>query len=589
MTTSYTSLLGLALPVQGELDGTWGDTVNNSITSLLDSAVAGTTTLSTDADVTLTTTTGVANTAREAVLLCTGARTAITYITAPAHSKTYTVINATTGGYVVYIRGVGPTTGIAVPMGYAVQVAWNGSDFVQTSVPVTKISGLGTGVATALAVNVGTAGSPVVNGGVLGTPSSGTLTNTTGLPISTGVSGLGTGVATALAVNVGTAGSPVVNGGALGTPSSGTLTNATGLPLTTGVTGTLPIANGGTNSTAAATAGGVGYGTGTAHAYTAAGTTGQILTSAGAGVPAWTSTLPVDNGGTGSSTLTLNNVLLGNGTSALQVVAPGTSGNILTSNGTTWTSSVPAPGGITYSKYTSNVTTVDKQGVIADTTAGTFTVTLPATPTTGNQVVVVDGGNWAVNNLIIGRNGSTIESIAEDMTVDIGGVAITFIYNGTTWDIYSQVGGINVVLPISGGGTNSTATPTAGGAGYGTGTAHAYTAAGTAGQVLTSNAGAAPTWQTVTSALSVVVVSGTTQAAVANTQYVLTNVAATTVTLPASPASGDTVWVTVANSLATNVIARNAQTIMGLAEDLTINWGFSTVQLRFVNSSWRIL
>ena len=55
-----------------------------------------------------------------------------------------------------------------------------------------------------------------------------TLTNATGLPISTGVSGLGTGIATALGDNVGSAGAPVVNGGALGTPSSGTLTNATG-------------------------------------------------------------------------------------------------------------------------------------------------------------------------------------------------------------------------------------------------------------------------------------------------------------------------------------------------------------------------
>lgn len=71
----------------------------------------------------------------------------------------------------------------------------------------------------------------------LGTPSAATLTSATGLPISTGVSGLGTGVATALGVNVGTAGSPVVNGGALGTPSSGTLTSATGLPISTGVSG----------------------------------------------------------------------------------------------------------------------------------------------------------------------------------------------------------------------------------------------------------------------------------------------------------------------------------------------------------------
>lgn len=71
---------------------------------------------------------------------------------------------------------------------------------------------------------------------VLSTPTSGTLTNCTGLPISTGVSGLGTGVATALGVNVGSAGAPVVNGGALGTPSSGTLSSCSGLPASAGLT-----------------------------------------------------------------------------------------------------------------------------------------------------------------------------------------------------------------------------------------------------------------------------------------------------------------------------------------------------------------
>lgn len=82
----------------------------------------------------------------------------------------------------------------------------------------------------------------------IGTPASGTLTLCTGYLVSN-LSGAGTGVLTALAVNVGSSGAFVTNGGAAGTPSSGTLTNCTGLPLSTGVTGTLPVGNGGTGQT----------------------------------------------------------------------------------------------------------------------------------------------------------------------------------------------------------------------------------------------------------------------------------------------------------------------------------------------------
>lgn len=114
-----------------------------------------------------------------------------------------------------------------------------------TGLPVaTGISGLGTGVATALAVNVGSAGAPVVLNGALGTPSSGTGTNITGVPVATGISGLGTGVATALAVNVGSAGAPVVFDGALGTPSSGVATNLTGTAASLTAGGNVPLAGG---------------------------------------------------------------------------------------------------------------------------------------------------------------------------------------------------------------------------------------------------------------------------------------------------------------------------------------------------------
>ena len=113
----------------------------------------------------------------------------------------------------------------------------------------------------------------------------------------------------------------------------------------------------------------------------------------------------------------------------------------------------------------------------------------------------------------------------------------------------------------------------------------------TAGAGTTDPSADAPNWVlAVTGAPQLFIITGTTQTAQANGHYVLTNVAASTLTLPASPATGDPVWVTVGNALTTNVIARNGKPVMGLAEDMTIDSATATVCLRFVDNTlgWRL-
>jgi hypothetical protein len=147
------------------------------------------------------------------------------------------------------------------------------------------------------------------------------------------------------------------------------------------------------------------------------------------------------------------------------------SGNYIIGDGSLLTN-LPPGSGIEYLYKTSAYTLTNNQGVLANTAGGTFTVTLPATPITGDQCVVADaGGMFGSNNCTVGRNGSTIVGIAQDLALDIDGVAVQFIYDGSTWEVYSQVGGAGGTASAYGntqvsaylaGGTNSNGFTTTG-------------------------------------------------------------------------------------------------------------------------------
>ena len=230
---------------------------------------------------------------------------------------------------IVYNTSAGVTSFLAAPTVTDTFLKWTGSAFTWTAALTTAVTSFSAG-STGLTPSTGTTGAVTL---------SGTLAVANG---GTGVtSGTGTG---SNVLNT----SPTFVTPVLGTPTSGTLTNATGLPLTTGVTGTLPVANGGTGVTTETGTGANVLNTSPTLVTPILGTpTSGTLTNA-TGLPLTTGvtgTLAVANGGTGATSLTANNIILGNGTSAVQVLAPATSGNILTSNGATWLSTTGVSGG----------------------------------------------------------------------------------------------------------------------------------------------------------------------------------------------------------------------------------------------------
>lgn len=191
---------------------------------------------------------------------------------------------------------------------------------------------------------------------------------------------------------------------------------------------------------------------------------------------------------------------------------------------------------------------------------GTGVATFLGTPSSANLLVAVTDGTGT---------GALVFGTTPTLTTP---VLVNPSYSGTTAN-----GGTVTTIDINGGTVDGTviggATPAAG-----TFTTAVATSLTVNGVAITGVPG-----------LAVVNVSATTQTAVKNNQYIMQNVALSTLTLPATPADGDTVAMTVGNGLLTNVIARNGSTIMGLAQDLTVDNSLATVTLRYVNSDWRLI
>ena len=221
--------------------------------------MAGTQTITTDADIDLAVTTGTyastgltGNSSQYAVLLCTGARTAARNINVPKQSKIYVVINDTTGGYAITVRGgpTSPTTGVSVAAGTRAIIAWDSNASVLDFVNVGGGSAAGSN--TQVQFN---------SSGAFGASSALTWDGTTLAATKFGGALNGTVGAT--------------------TPASGAFTTVT-------TTSAIAYNYGGTGQTSAFTQYGITYASTTsALATTAAGTTGQVLTATTGGAPTW--------------------------------------------------------------------------------------------------------------------------------------------------------------------------------------------------------------------------------------------------------------------------------------------------------------
>lgn len=93
-------------------------------------------------------------------------------------------------------------------------------------------------------------------------------------------------------------------------------------------------------------------------------------------------------------------------------------------------------------RKTAAYTMVAGDSILADTSAGSFTIKLPATPTVGQSCRILDADNWSTNNLLVDPQGATIEELAagEVLALNIGSISAEFVYSGTKWNLYITAG-----------------------------------------------------------------------------------------------------------------------------------------------------
>jgi hypothetical protein len=95
--------------------------------------------------------------------------------------------------------------------------------------------------------------------------------------------------------------------------------------------------------------------------------------------------------------------------------------------------------GSTFAVKTAAYAAVAGDNILANTSGGSFNITLPGSPATGAKVTVADdAGTWASYNLTLSRNGQTIAGSATDLVMDVNGASVDLIYDGSTWRVYAQ-------------------------------------------------------------------------------------------------------------------------------------------------------